>query len=62
MEIVYNEARGTYNLFDGAEWYAEGTYEQMETMLDNHRQCEAEEYEEEDVPSDYYGDFEDYDD
>jgi hypothetical protein len=42
--MVYSEERGTWNLFDGAEWYAEGTYEEMEAMLDNERICEAEEY------------------
>ncbi len=57
MEMVYDNVRNTWNLFNGAEWYAEGTYDQMEHMLENHRMCEIEE-EEARCPqpsSDYYG-------
>ena len=63
MEMVYNEERGTWNLFNGAEWYAEGTYEQMSAMMDNIRDCELEEEAARfpEPESDYYGD-EDYDD
>lgn len=43
QELVYNEERGTWNLFVNGEWYAEGTYEQMDEMMFNNA-------------SDYYGD------
>lgn len=57
MTMVYSKERGTWNLFDGAEWYAEGTYEQMEQMLENCRMCEIEEEEARcpEPSSDYYG-------
>ena len=42
QSIVYSQERGTYNLIVDGEWYAEGTYEQMETMYDNNRMCEIE--------------------
>lgn len=56
MDMVYNEERKTWNLFNGAEWYAEGTYEQMSEMMDNIRTCELEEESCPEPDSDYYGD------
>ena len=41
--MEYSKERGTWNIFNGAEWYAEGTYEQMEKMMDTIRDCELEE-------------------
>lgn len=43
QEMIYNEERETWNLFVDGEWYAEGTYEQIEKMYDNNRECELEE-------------------
>lgn len=56
MEMIYNEERGTWNLFDGAEWYAEGTFVQMQEMLDNWNQAEWEKYNSPEPSDDYYGD------
>lgn len=42
-EMIYNPERGTWNIFKDGEWYAEGTYEQMDTMMDIIRDCELEE-------------------
>ena len=58
QEIIYSKERGTYNLIVNGEWYAEGSYEQMEQMYENNRVCELE-AEMERCPepeSDYYGD------
>lgn len=41
--MVYSPERGTWNIFCDGEWYAEGTYEQMEQMMENIRDCELEE-------------------
>lgn len=41
--MYFSKERGTWNINHGAEWYAEGTYEQMEAMMDNIRDCELEE-------------------
>lgn len=43
LEMVYSEERKTWNLFVDGEWYAEGTYEQMEQMQENIIMCELEE-------------------
>ena len=42
QEIIFSPSRGTYNLIVDGEWYAEGTYEQMEQMYENNRDCELE--------------------
>lgn len=34
-EIVYSPSRDSYNLIVDGEWYAEGTYEQMDDMSRN---------------------------
>ena len=62
MEMIYSKTRGTWNIFNGAEWYAEGTYEQMSAMMENIRECELEEEAARcpEPESDYFGD--DYDD
>ena len=45
--MEYNEYRGTWNIYDvtNGEWYAEGTFEQMQTMMDNIMDCYFEEQE-----------------
>ena len=45
MTIIYSEERNSWNLFDGAEWIFEGTYEQCEKMM-YFEFYEEEEYEE----------------
>ena len=45
LTMMYSEERGTWNVFDGAEWILEGTYEQCEKCIDNAWECAAEEYE-----------------
>lgn len=42
QEMIYSEERGTWNLFVDGEWYAEGTWEQMEQMRENNVLCEIE--------------------
>lgn len=58
MEMIYSESRGTWNLFNEAEWYFEGTFEQCCEMMENCRICELEEEEARypEPESDYYGD------
>lgn len=43
IEIIYNEEKNTYNLIKDGEWYAEGSYEYIEEMVTNIRNCEIEE-------------------
>ena len=38
--MVYSKERDSWNLFVDGEWYAEGTYEQMESMYENNRNVE----------------------
>lgn len=58
QNLVYSEERGTWNLFVDGEWYAEGTYEQMDDMMFNNAvsedtdNCGCDCY----GGSDYYGD------
>lgn len=33
MEMFYSNERGTWNVFDGAEWYFEGTYEECAEIV-----------------------------
>ena len=58
MNMVYNADRGTWNLYNGGEWYAEGNFEQMDDMRRNAILCELEEEEARcpEPESDYYGD------
>lgn len=53
--MYYSEERGTWNINLDGEWYAEGTYEQMNAMMENIYQCEAEEQDER------YDDYYEYD-
>lgn len=47
-EIVFNKERNQHDLFINGEWYAQGTYEQMEEMKNNYLYSpEDEEYEDE---------------
>lgn len=45
--MEYSEERGTWNIYDvtNGEWYAEGTLEQMQTMMDNIMDCYFDEQE-----------------
>ena len=54
-ELVYNKERGTWNVFIGAEWYAEGNYEEMDDLCRSIRLSEIEN-ECSEPESDYYGD------
>lgn len=49
QELIYNEERGTWNLFVNGEWYAEGTYEQMDEMMFNN----ASDYYDDEYEEDY---------
>lgn len=49
IDMKWSTARATYDLIVDGEWYAEGTYEQMDDMARNIRQCEIE-------GEEYYGD------
>ena len=57
MDMTYSDERKSYNLIVDGEWYAEGTYEQMDDMRRTIIDCELEEEAERCTPpDDYYGD------
>lgn len=61
MDLVFNDHKGTWNLIKDGEWYAEGSYEQMQEYYDNCIMAEIE-AEQERCPEpsdDYYGYIED---
>ena len=43
IDIYYSEERGNYEMIVDGEWYAEGTYECLNQMAENIKQCEIEE-------------------
>lgn len=46
--MVYNEERGTWNVYNGAEWYYESEdYDKAEQVFDSFFWQDEEEYEEE---------------
>lgn len=48
VRMVYSEERGTWNVFNGAEWYYESKdYEQAEKVFDSFFWQEDDDYEEE---------------
>lgn len=56
--MQYNEERDSWNIYDTetGEWIAEGTYEQMEAMMEAHVACVLDQEDERFAPDDYYGD------
>ena len=43
IDIYYSKERGNHEMIVDGEWYAEGTYEYLNQMAENIRQCEIEE-------------------
>lgn len=35
VRMIYSESLGTWNVFNGAEWYYEGNYEQCCKVMDS---------------------------
>ena len=62
--MEYSKERGTWNIFNGFEWYAEGTYDQMCAMMDICTEYDDDEIIElgdyDDYPEDEYEEEEEY--